>query len=88
MQLIQTEPFGTHNRNFDIHTYRDTNNDSLVIEPVETTAGHKENVSHFKAYVPMKGIFDLPPEDYPEYQGALAAVKELLSTHVLSSTPQ
>lgn len=80
MQLIQTEKYHTHNRNFDIHIYRDTNKDSLVIEPEETTEGKKEDVSHLKAYVHMEGNFDLAPEDYPNYLAAMKAVKELLKS--------
>jgi ribosomal protein S24E len=82
MERIKTNQYTIHNRHFELHTYRDTNNDTLVIEPIQTSTGKKQNVAHLKAYVHTEGVFDQAAEKYPGYKKALAAVKESLAALV------
>lgn len=88
MELLQSIEYPLGNREFEINTYRDTNNDSLVIIPSETTPGKKDDVSYLKSFVHMKGKFDLKPEDYPEYGQALEMVKNSLVNYLHLPTMQ
>lgn len=78
MELINTEKYGTENRDFEIHTYRDGNSNMLIIEPSEIIKGRSVRLSNLSSTVPIKGELNLKLHEYEGYESALAAVKQSL----------
>ncbi len=87
MEWLKSEKYGTIDRDFEIHTYRDNNGDRLIIEPVEITNGQRVDLLQLRAYVPMNGEFNKPQEEYENYSDSLAGVKSSLIIYVHAENP-
>ena len=82
MQIIQTEKWSNDpNRDFEIYTYRDNNNDRLVIKTAETTKGRRYKLEDIHREIPMKGEWNLKPHEYAGYEKALTEVKSSILIH-------
>lgn len=82
MEIIQTEKWSNDpKRDFEIYTYRDNNNDKLVIETAETTKGRRDKLDGIHREVQMKGEWNLKPHEYAGYDTALAEVKNSIFIH-------
>jgi len=74
MQLVKTEKYGTVDRDFEIYTYKDNNNDRVVIEVSEIINSRNITVPCRQEFL-MDGNFNLPVEEYEKYPTHLSEIK-------------
>lgn len=74
--IREPEKFSAHNRDFAIYTYRDNNNNRLQLDAYEIINQKRELI--LTGYASMNGKFNLQPEEYSEYSGKLANLKQLI----------
>jgi hypothetical protein len=84
MQPIQTEKYSTIDRDFEIITFKDSNNDELVINSAEVTKGTRQHLP-YTSRVPMNGNWHLQPHEYEGYSDQLAAVKQSIIIYTKSN---
>jgi hypothetical protein len=82
MHLLLKENWSIRNRNFEIHVYRDNNDDRLFIEPSEIVNGRLARLSDLSREVPMKGKGDLEPQSYEGYETTLNEVKQSVNVFI------
>ena len=89
MELFKTEKYGTIDRDFLIHTYRNNNGRTITIEPTEITGGKSTSLPELRSVFIIQDdeSLNLKAEEYKDYPDQLAAVKQSIIIYVNQSLP-
>lgn len=89
MQVLQQEKYGTKDRDFLIHTYRDNNTRTITIEPTEITNGKNERLTNLQSVFRIQDdeSLNFDVEKYQGYSEQLAAVKQAIIIYTNQSMP-